>query len=86
MTDSPVAVMARQLMNNFTSGDANRIAGYVASALRVAGYAIVPVEPSEKMLDAAWDTDTENIGEQGNTLMPEPVWKAMLAVAQEKEK
>ena len=44
MTDSPEAVIARQLMNNFTSGDANRIAGYVASALRVARYAIVPVE------------------------------------------
>lgn len=39
------------------------------------------MEPSEEMLNAAWDTDRQNVGEHGNTLMPEEVWKAMLRAA-----
>lgn len=48
-------------------------------AMDAAELAVVPKEATEEMFNTAWDTDRENIGEDGNTLMPEPVWQAMIA-------
>lgn len=44
------------------------------------GYVLVPVEPTEKMIDAWWDTHVD-----GETLDEVKAYKAMIQAAQEEE-
>ena len=44
------------------------------------GYVLVPVEPTEKMLDAFW-----NVVQVGNEARPSDIYKAMIQAAQEEE-
>ena len=50
------------------------------AAIRPDGYVLVPVEPTEKMIDAWWDTHVD-----GETLDEVEAYKAMIQAAQEEE-
>ena len=50
------------------------------AAIRPDGYVLVPVEPTEKMIDAWWDTHVD-----GETLDEVKAYKAMIQAAQEEE-
>ena len=80
MTDSPEAVMAQeiraQLGTPYQQAE-KTLAARIHAALRAAGYAIVPVEPTEKMVEAA---HTVIAGDDGGC--PE-VYRAMVAAAEE---
>ena len=44
------------------------------------GYVLVPVEPTEKMIDAFW-----NVVQVGNEARPSDIYKAMIQAAREEE-
>ena len=50
------------------------------AAIRPDGYVLVPVEPTEAMIDAWWDTHID-----GETLDEAKAYKAMIQAAQEEE-
>ena len=50
------------------------------AAIRPDGYVLVPIEPTEKMVDAWWDTHVD-----GETLDEVKAYKAMIQAAQEDE-
>jgi hypothetical protein len=50
------------------------------AAIRPDGYVLVPVEPTEAMIDAWWDTHID-----GETLDEAKAYKAMVQAAQEEE-
>jgi hypothetical protein len=50
------------------------------AAIRPDGYVLVPIEPTEKMIDAWWDTHVD-----GETLDEVKAYKAMIQAAQEGE-
>jgi len=52
------------------------------TAIREAGYAVVPVEPTEKMLEAGWRILPDMLGGDA----PGEVYRAMIAAAQEEGK
>ncbi len=61
--------------------------GFIISALKNAGYVIVPKEPTEEMLKAAVD-ESEQIQSDPCPFWAHefvPIWRAMLAAAQTKE-
>lgn len=50
------------------------------AAIRPDGYVLVPVEPTDKMIDAWWDTHVD-----GETLDEVKAYKAMIQAAQEEK-
>lgn len=82
MTDTPEAVMEKQLTNYILSGDRDRVAGYLVSALKVAGYAIVPREPTEKMCKCA-ESNWSGFCTGDVAVSARRLYRAMLAAAED---